>query len=129
MFFTLTALALLSLFLISYTFYSITQERKVISKRINTMNGFVFSLEKDMSRQIYISGYRAILSLESYITESGEFLGDSEDAIYEAIMNGTVNLQEARLMEDYKLENWNTRVLNLYLANQMFWRFRILVPV
>jgi len=110
MFFTMTAIIILCLFLLSYTIYSVVQDRKVINKRIDSMNNFVFSLEKDMSRQGYISGYRAILSLESYITSNGTFLSNSQDSIKETILNGTINGQSVNLMEGFKLSDWNSRV-------------------
>jgi hypothetical protein len=110
MFFTMTAIIILCLFLLSYTIYSVVEDRKVIDKRIGSMNNFVFSLEKDMSRQGYISGYRAILSLESYITSNGTFLTDSQNSISETILNGTINGQPVNLMEGYKLGDWNSRI-------------------
>jgi hypothetical protein len=113
MFFTLIALVLISLFLLSFTLYSAVNEKKSITKRIETMESFLFSLEKDMSRQNYISGYRAILSLEEEITSSGKFLNDSKAAIGEALINGTVNEQAAPLMEGYRLQDWDSRVAGL----------------
>ena len=113
MFFTILAIALLSLFAISYTFYSVIEDRQSINKRIETMNSFVFSLEQDMSRQIYISSYRAILSIEEHITSQGKFLDSARDSIEEVLINGTIENQPVNLMEGYKLEDWNSRVSEL----------------
>ena len=44
MFFTILTIALLSLFLVSYSVYSYAQNREGINKRIKTMNNFVSSL-------------------------------------------------------------------------------------
>jgi len=110
MFFTLLAIAMLSLFLITYSSYSIIKDRSAIDKRISTMNNFVFSLEEDMSRQIYISTYRAILGIENYITSEGEFITDSKTTIEEALLNGTINEISIDLMEDYRLKDWSSRV-------------------
>ena len=109
-FFTILVIAILSLFLISYTMYSFIQDRSSINKRIKTMNNFVFSLEQDMSRQIYISGYRALLSLQTHITEQGQFLDSSEESIKEVLLNGTIETQNISLMEGYKLEDWSSRI-------------------
>ncbi len=110
MFFTMTAIIILLVFLLSYTVFSVVEDRRVINKRIDSMNNFVFSLEKDISRQGYISGYRAILSLESYITTNGNFLTNSQDSIKETILNGTINGVKVNLMEGYKLSDWNSRI-------------------
>ncbi len=72
-FFTLLAIAILSLFLISYTFYSATQGRKAIQKRVETLNNFVFSVEQDLERQVYVAGFRAIFLFETKII-SGDYV-------------------------------------------------------
>lgn len=113
MFFTLLVIAMLSLFLITYSSYSIIKDRTAIDKRISTMNSFVFSLEEDMSRQIYISAYRAILGIENYITSEGQFITDSKTAIEEALLNGTINGDSVGLMENYRLKDWSSRISNM----------------
>ncbi len=110
MIFTMAAVLILLVFLLSYSVYTIVDDRKVINKRIDSMNNFIFSLEKDISRQGYISGYRAILSLESYITTSGNFITNSEESVREAILYGTINGTAVNLMEGYKLGDWNSRI-------------------
>lgn len=72
MFFTILVIAMLSLFLISYTVYFTVQNRESINKRIKTMNNFVFSIEEDLSRQLYISGFRIIFLFESRIIDTAE---------------------------------------------------------
>ena len=42
-FFTLLVIVMLSLFLISYIFYSVVKSREALNKRIETMNNFVFA--------------------------------------------------------------------------------------
>src|SRR3989344_184551 len=113
MIFTVITIFLLSLFFLSYSIYYISKERNSVNARISTMNNFVFSLEKDMSRQVYISGYRALVSLESRITANESFLADSRAAIKEAVINGTISQQPVSLMNGYRLQDWNSRVLEL----------------
>lgn len=125
MFFTILAIALLALFLVSYSIYYASQDRKSISKRIASMNDFIFSLEKDMSRQVYISGYRAILSLNNHITTSGSFLADSKNSIIEALVNGTIDSQNISLMEGYRLVDWNSRVSSLGDKMNLFINYSI----
>ena len=90
MFFTLLVISLLFLFLITYTFYSNVQDRKAIQERIETMNNFVFSLEKDLPRQLYTSGFRVLFLLERRITETGEYITDLEDVFSEVFYNATI---------------------------------------
>lgn len=111
--FTTLVIMILFLFLISLTFYSVIKDRQAIRDRVETMNSFVLSLERDMERQVYISGYRAVLSIQSYITETGNFVVSAEDSIGEALLNGTINNQTVGLMEGYKLSEWQSRVSEL----------------
>ena len=109
-FFTSLAIIVVALFLLSIGIYAEFNDRTGIKKRIESMDNFVFSLEQDISRQNYISGYRAILSLQSHITTEGTFINDSEKAIEEALINGSVNGGAVNLMEGFKLNDWNSKV-------------------
>ncbi|MDO8508752.1 MAG: hypothetical protein Q7S27_03655 [Nanoarchaeota archaeon] len=111
--FTTLVVLILFLFVISLTFYSVIKERKAIRDRIETMNAFIPSLEKDMGRQLYISSYRSLLSIESYIGETGNFVTSAENSIGEALLNGTINNLTMGLMEGYKLSEWQSRVSEL----------------
>jgi hypothetical protein len=71
MFFTLITLFLISLFLVAYATFYFIEDRRALNNRISTMNSFVFSLEEDLGRQLYISGYRAIFIMEKRISEKG----------------------------------------------------------
>jgi hypothetical protein len=112
-FFTTIAILVVSLFLISLAISSQIKDRTDTEKRIESMDTFVFSLEKDISRQVYISGYRAILSTESYITGTGKFLNDSESSIKEALINGTISNESMNMMEGFILKDWESRTTNL----------------
>jgi len=110
MFFTMMAIVILFVFFLTYSVYNIADDRKSIDRRIDSMNNIVFSLQKDMSRQGYISSFRAIIALESYITTNGTFLTDPQASINETLLNGTINGQPVSLMENYKLGDWNSAV-------------------
>lgn len=110
MFFTILAIVMLSLFLLTYSFSKGMQNsRSSLDKRIKTMDNFVFSLEKDISRQMYISGFRAMLSVNNVITSNGTFVASAEDSLEEALANGTVNGISQPLMVGYKLQDWDSR--------------------
>ncbi len=125
MFFTILAIALMSLFLISYTFYSVVQGRKSIDKRIETMNNFLFSIEQDLQREVYIIGFRTLFSAEDYITKKGQYITDINSFFREAFFNGTVdgNSSEILIGVTYKdiVESVNEKSkrlnINLNLTN------------
>ncbi len=98
MFFTIIAIALISLFLISYTSYEIVKDRSAISKRIKTMDNFVFSVEQDLPRMMYISGYRIIFLFEKRLTETGNYITDFNSTFEEAFLNGSMYNEQQELM-------------------------------
>jgi len=89
-FFTSLVIVILTLFLLSYTIYSTIQERRTTQKRIETMNNFLFSLEEDLSRKIFISGFRIIFLMEKHILETGTYIRDIDESFQEAFFNGTI---------------------------------------
>ncbi|MFA5174476.1 MAG: hypothetical protein WC438_04820 [Candidatus Pacearchaeota archaeon] len=98
MVFTLIVLTLLSLFVLSYSFYSIVKDREPINKRVNTMNNFVFAVEQDIPRQLYISGFRSIFLFEKQIIETGQYITNVNYSFHECFFNGTINGIEENLM-------------------------------
>jgi len=88
--FTLIAIALLLLFFVSYEIYSILYERQTIKTRIKTMESFLLSIQKDLERQLYISGFRIIFSAEDHITKTGNYISNFSELFDEAILNGTI---------------------------------------
>ncbi len=89
-FFTILVLVILTLFFLSYSFLSGFQERKTIQKRIETMNSFLFSIEENLQRQLFISGYRIIFLMEQRIIEKSDYIDDVETSFPEAFFNGTI---------------------------------------
>jgi type II secretory pathway pseudopilin PulG len=90
-FFTAIALVIVSLLLISYTFFSQVNERKAIQKRIETMNNFLFSMEQDLTRQIRTSGFRIIFLMQKRIIEQGSYITNVNETFKEAFFNGTID--------------------------------------
>lgn len=88
--FTLIAIALITLFFVSYEVYSIIQDRQAIKTRISTMDSFLFSLEQNLQREMYITGYRTLFLAENHITKTGNYISDANSFFNEAFFNGTV---------------------------------------
>lgn len=90
-FFTVLVILILTMFVISFAFYSQIQERKTTQKRIETMNSFLFSIEKDLPRQVYVSGFRTIFLIEGQIVESGSYVSSLDSIFQESFFNGTIS--------------------------------------
>jgi len=99
MFFTVLAIALLSLFLVSYSVYAVVKERQAVNKRIHTMNNFVFSIEQDLPRKLYISSFRIIFLLESEIIKTGNYITNLNSTFEEAFFDGTIYGEVQGLMQ------------------------------
>jgi len=104
-FFTALVLAMLSLFVITYSFSNFSDERKTVQKRVETMNNFLFSLEEDMPRQIFIFGFRTIFLAEREIIESGNYIPNIDSLVNEAFFIGTINGDEEAILEGATLDD------------------------
>jgi len=99
--FTILAITMLSLFAISFSLYSFI-EKDSTNYRIKTMNNFVFSIEQDLPRQLYISGYRGIFLMQKRIIEKGEYINNVNQSFNELFFNGTLNGIDEDLMNGAK---------------------------
>lgn len=100
MIFTIVTITLLSLFATSYGIYTLIQDQSSTNKRIDTLNNFVASVEQDLPRQLFISGYRAIFLFDKRILDSGSYIENVNDSLNELFFNGTLNGVHQDLMED-----------------------------
>ena len=69
--FTLFAIILLALIFVSFEIYTVMYERESIRTRVSTMNSFLYSVEQNLERQLYIIGFRIILLAENEIATTG----------------------------------------------------------
>jgi len=89
-FFTVTVIIIMSLFLLNFTFFSDIKERKTTQNRIKSLDNFVFSVDEDLPRQFGISTFRIVFLLERKVIESGTYLTNFTEAFGETFYNGTV---------------------------------------
>ena len=118
LFFTLIAIVLSALFVASFTFYIAYKESRQLESskvRINSMNEFVKSVERDMQRALYIASFRAILSMSDYITTSGKYVNDTEKGFVRLVFNGTVGNRTTvePLMVNQTILNWSKKIMQL----------------
>jgi len=88
--FTVLAILILLLMFVSFEVYSSIRERQAIKTRVSSMESFLNSIEDNLQRQMYISGFRIIFLAESEITAHGAYI-NVNDFFNEAFFNGTVN--------------------------------------
>ena len=97
-FFTILVIVMLSLFAASFILYSTFKSRDSTQKRIESMNTFLFSVEKDLVREVYISGFRSIMIIEKKIVETGTFSQNVTSSMQELFFNGTIDNEQQELM-------------------------------
>lgn len=90
-FYTATVILLIALFLISFTIFEDVQNRKSIQKRVSTMNNFLASTEKDISRKVYVISYRTLFLLEKQVTEKTSYVSNFDSLFQEAFFNSSLN--------------------------------------
>ena len=96
--FTLIAIALIGLLLISFEIFYVAQQRFSINTRISTIENFLYSIEENLERQLYISAFRIIFLAESEITNKGQYIGDVDSFFNEAFFNGSVNGEQKDIL-------------------------------
>jgi hypothetical protein len=113
MYFSLLTILFLVIFLF---FFSVHIYRKntdkmfAIESRITSMDSFLNDVNRDLERGLYISSFRAILSMQEYMTLYGVFFHDIQSDFFEAITNGTINGTHVSMMdsalESAKITDW-----------------------
>ena len=98
MFFTVIVIFIITLFFMSYTIYDLVSDRGSINKRVETLNNFVFSIEQDIPRYLYIAGFRSVFLVHEEIVASGGYVGSVEDSFDELFYEGSLNGVEKDLM-------------------------------
>jgi hypothetical protein len=98
MFFTILVIAMISLLAASFILFSTFKSRESTQKRIESMNTFLFSVEKDLAREVYISGFRSVMIIENKIIETGSFNPNFDNSMQELFFNGTLNEESQEIM-------------------------------
>jgi len=106
-------LAVLSIFIFVFMmpgYKRLGESMTVVEMRVTSMNDFIKDLERDTERGLYISSFRAILSLEEYMIIHGEFLTDVQKNFKEALLNGTINSTNTTLMRLSTFPLWIEKI-------------------
>jgi hypothetical protein len=116
-FFTLIMILFISVLLMSYRIvvdYSETDKMHAVGARIDMINDFMKSMEKDAERALYISSFRAMVSLNNYVVSEGEKITLPE-MFTEIMENGTIehNTSLSPLMSNQTIDIWIPRMITL----------------
>lgn len=88
--FSLLAILIIFLLFVSFEIYSYIHQRQAIRTRVASMDSFLNSVEKNLERQMYISGFRIIFLAISDISSNGNYI-DVDNFFNESFFNGTVS--------------------------------------
>lgn len=108
--FTILGIMLILLMFLSLDIYSSIRDKNVIKTRVKTMDNFLNSMEKNLERQLYISGFRIILLAENQMTITGDYILDRDYFFNEAFFNGTVNGIPQEIMYEALSDNITSSV-------------------
>ncbi|MFC1723818.1 hypothetical protein ACFL0V_06785 [Nanoarchaeota archaeon] len=112
-FFTLIAVTLLTIAVLTYTVaYTYTRQEKagVIEAKADAMNKFLQEVDNDMENAIYISGFRALIGMIDEVTNTGTYLGNTETEFKSLFLNGTINGQNASVMNNNTFLFWVEKI-------------------
>ena len=98
-------IVIISLFLATYTIYSSVKERKVVQKRVETMNNFISSMEQDIPRKMFIAGFRSIFVFNNKIVETGLYVNNVSARLEEMFYNGTFLGEPQTIMNGAKFSD------------------------
>ena len=96
--FTMLTIVLLSLFLVSFGIYYSYKSEDSSPERVKTLNEFVFSIEKDLPRKMYASGFRIIFLMINEIVETGNPIENFNETFNKTFFEGTLNGEPEELM-------------------------------
>jgi len=118
-FFSVIALLLSSFAIasfVAYNTYKYSEQMDIIEVRVSSMDDFLTSIETDLSRALYISSFRSLISLNDHITNinksKGVLLENVSASFAQIIRNGTIgnSALEEVLMEDQTINDWITKI-------------------
>ena len=117
-FFTIAAILLLSISLISFTYLSYdrqTSQARNVQTRVVSMNWFIQDVYTDVDNALFISGKRALIALSQEIRDNDDYISDPEFIFKELVINGTIAGSPSQFLENSTIINWTNKVA--FIAN------------
>ncbi|MBC8494876.1 hypothetical protein H8D36_01855 [archaeon] len=84
----------------TYEVYKVSMDDNAVEKRVLSMNDYIKDLEVDVERAAYIAGFRTLLSIEEYVSETGEFMTNLETNFQEAFYSGNLSNTTPFMLEN-----------------------------
>jgi len=115
-FFTMIALFITVLIMAFFTTHDTFRYRdrsNSIITRVRTINAFIDDFESDLDREMFIGGYRAILSMNLYIREIGGYIDDFDSVFTQVMINGSINDTELLMKQEGQgadIKSWLERI-------------------
>ena len=108
-FFTIMTIIFLAIF-VSYAtiqvYYGLSDKMFSIESRVDTMDDFIDGVKKDIERGLYISSFRAMLTLQQHIIDNGVFIDDVDLRFEESLLNGSIYGKGAPFMQESTFNDW-----------------------
>ncbi len=97
----------------TYNSYDRQDDAANVAIRIHTIDDFIEDLHSDMDRAAYISGFRAMIGVEEYLSTNGAFFDNQtelEETFRTVFVQGTVNGSQLDVMENSSFDDYLLRV-------------------
>jgi|SRR3989338_3708015 len=98
LFFTVIVIFIITLFFMSYTLYDVIVDRSSTDRRVETLNNFVYSIEEDIPRYLFIAGFRSLFLMEEKIVAENNYISNVNSTFQELFYNGTLDGEEKEIM-------------------------------
>jgi len=104
-FFTMLAIVLVSLFMLSVTLVPGILHGKDARNRVESLDKFVAAVEEDLPRQLFVSGFRTIFLMEQEIIGAGKPINDTDVVFQESFFNETYNGAGNELLDETSFDS------------------------
>lgn len=112
-FFTLTAIVLSLVIVLSFSVYSkynLKEKMNIVEVRVTTMNNFIKDVSQDLEKGVYITSFRSLLSMVQHITDNGTFIENVDSTFSEVFINGSINDNNINLMTNSTFPDWVNKI-------------------
>ncbi len=120
--YTLFVISFLSALMLFISIQKSAESKPELAEKIRAdeVVSFVKSVSNDINRGLYISGKRAILSLDNHILEgTGTFAEEANISTVELMLNGTLNGEHSDIMENSTIINWTDALIAISNGQKM----------
>jgi len=122
---SLIFLGVVSFYLGLETDYAMNKDFFRIEKRVASMDYFISTVEDDIERGMYISGFRSLVGIQNFIASNGTFLTDRDQTIREIMLNGSINGDDIPVMANSSFSLWLEKIAEEAQKNQILFDYSV----